>query len=280
MSLKNSCMMCRGQTFDQGIGSFSKTLRPFLTNLSTEEIKFVESAFNFAKEAHSGQKRISGEEYFSHPLSVAKNISKHQPDANTISAALLHDVVEDCGVGLITISEKFNSEVANIVDGVTKISSIDMKDKALTLEFSKNHFTSQLDSYRKLLTAMAGDPRVLIVKLYDRLHNVQTLEWLSAEKRYFYARETIEIYAALAERIGMAGMKSELEDLSFPYSHPDEYENFIKTINQAKSNREKYIKKILYNLKKNFPEAEIQGRAKHNYSIFNKLQSTMVVVMM
>ena len=252
--------------------SFSKILKPKLLDRTKTEIDFIEKAFEFGEEKHRNQRRASGEPYFIHPISVAINIVKHAPDADTIAAALLHDVVEDCHVELADLSKLFNEDVAFLVDGVTKISSIEMKDKALGSEFSKDRFTSQLDSYRKLLTAMAGDPRVLIIKLYDRLHNAQTLEWLPEEKRYFYAKETIEIYAALAERIGMSDLKAELEDLCFPYTHPNEYDDFIKSITLAQSSREKYIKKIISLLSDEISNVEIQGRAKHNYSIYNKLK--------
>jgi len=257
--------------FDSSVGNFSQTLLPHLSDFDKKEIQFIESVFDFAKKMHADQKRISGEPYFNHPLSVAIDIVKHSPDKETVVAALLHDVAEDCDVSIKDLSEKFGPEVASLVDGVTKISSIEMKEKALGLEFSKNHFTTQIDSYRKLLTAMAGDPRVLIIKLYDRLHNSQTLEWLPKHRQKFYALETIEIFAPLAERIGMSAIKSELEDNCFPYAFSDEYDNFIKSITLAKSDREKYIKRIIAILEKKFPNTEVSGRAKHNFSIFNKL---------
>ncbi|MCX6810915.1 MAG: RelA/SpoT family protein [Candidatus Berkelbacteria bacterium] len=259
------------EKFDSSVGSFSQALLPYLSDFDKKEIQFIESAFDFAKKMHADQKRISGEPYFFHPLSVAKNILQHQPDKETVAAALLHDVAEDCDVSIKDLSDKFGSEVASLVDGVTKISSINMKEKALGLEFSKNHFTSQIDSYRKLLTAIAGDPRVLIIKLYDRLHNAQTLEWLPKQRQRFYALETIEIFAALAERIGMSAIKSQLDDLCFPYAYPKEYDDFIKSITIAKTEREKYIKKIINILNKKLPGIEISGRAKHNLSIYNKL---------
>lgn len=264
-------MDSNSEKFGSLAGSFSEKLLPRLAGFSKSEIQFIELAFNFAKNQHQGQLRKSGEPYFTHPLSVAIDIIQHQPDKETIAAALLHDVVEDCDVSVSDISNKFGPEVASLVDGVTKISSIDMKEKALGLEFQKNSFSSQIDSYRKLLTAMAGDPRVIVIKLYDRLHNVSTLEWLTASRQKFYAKETIQIYAALAERIGMSAIKSELEDLSFPYAFPKEYDSFIQSITIAKSEREKYIKKIIKSLSKHLPGIEIYGRAKHNFSIYNKL---------
>ncbi|MFA5158336.1 MAG: RelA/SpoT family protein [Patescibacteria group bacterium] len=258
--------------FDPTVGGFGKVLKPLISSYSDRDVAFIEKAFNFAKEKHKSQSRISGEPYFIHPLGVAINIIKHNPDSDTIAAALLHDVVEDCGIQIFDLSQIFNQDVATLVDGVTKISSIKMKDKALGLEFSKNHFSTQIDSYRKLLTAMAGDPRVLIIKLYDRLHNSQTLEWLPDEKRKFYAKETIEIFAALAERIGMGELKASLEDLCFPYAYPEKYEVFIRSITTAKSTREKYINRIISKISKHIPNTDVHGRVKHNFSIFNKLK--------
>ncbi|PIU24510.1 (p)ppGpp synthetase [Candidatus Berkelbacteria bacterium CG08_land_8_20_14_0_20_39_8] len=264
-------MTSKMKKIDQSVGSFNDSLIPFLSDFEVNEIQFIESVFDFAKEKHFGQKRFSGEDYFIHPLNIAKELIKHQPDKEIVAAALLHDVVEDCEVSVSEIEKKFGHEVAKLVDGVTKISLIEMKEKALGLEFDKNHISSQIDSYRKLLTAMAGDPRVLIIKLYDRLHNSQTLEWLPKSKQKFYALETIQVFAPLAERIGMSTIKSELEDNSFPYAFPEEYSAFIKNITVAKEDREKYIIKIIKILKNHFPGSEIYGRAKHNFSLYNKL---------
>ncbi len=264
-------MNSNNNKFDRSVGSFSETFLPLLSDFDQKETQFIELAFNFAKKSHDQQIRISGELYFTHPLAMAINILQHQPDKETVAATLLHDIAEDCNVSIQELSDKFGPEVAALVDGVTKISSIEMKEKALGIEFSKTNFSSQIDSYRKLLTAMAGDPRVLIIKLYDRLHNSQTLEWLPESRRIFYALETIEIFAPLAERIGMSAIKSELEDNCFPYAFPEKYDDFIKSIIIAKSDREKYIHNIIKILSKKFPDAEITGRAKHDFSIFNKL---------
>jgi len=185
--------------FDPTVGSFDKVLKPLLSSYPDQDIAFIEKAFNFAKDKHSGQKRISGEEYFTHPFRVTFNMLKHSPDADTIAAALLHDVVEDCNVSSLELNQLFGNDVARLVNGVTKISSIEMKDKVLGLEFSKNHFSSQVDSYRKLLTAMAGDPRVLIIKLYDRLHNTQTLEWLPENDENFMLLKRLK-YTQFSQR--------------------------------------------------------------------------------
>lgn len=252
--------------------SFNKKLLPYLKNFDSEEINFIEKAFNFAKNAHGDVKRLSGELYFFHPLNVTTNILKHSPDKETVAAALLHDVIEDCDVNIKKIADIFNDDVSLLVDGVTKISSISMKKKALDLEFNKNDFSNQIDSYRKLLTAMAGDPRVLIIKLYDRLHNSETLEWMPKSRQKFYAFETIQIFASLAERIGMSEIKSELEDNCFPYAFPEEYKNFINQISSFKESRNNYIKEIIKKLSKIFPAATITGRAKHNFSLYNKLK--------
>lgn len=253
-----------------------KKLIDSIKYLSPEDIKKIRAACNFSASAHFGQKRISGEEYITHPLNVAISLANLSSDAETIIAGLLHDVVEDTEFSFEDISREFGDRVAKLVDGVTKISQIKNKKKILKISYFHD-YSEQIDNYRKILAAMAGDPRVIIIKLHDRLHNVQTLNWLSEEKRIFYALETIEIYAAIADRLGMGEIHGQLCDLSFPHAYPNEYKKFVETIRPIQKIRHQNVEDVVTEinllLKNESMKAEINGRVKRDYSLYKKLQT-------
>ncbi|MCX6812743.1 MAG: RelA/SpoT family protein [Candidatus Berkelbacteria bacterium] len=255
---------------------FEENIKPLVSKFAANEKEKIAEAFRFAKNAHLGQKRVSGEDFIIHPVLVAKSFMEVGADSETVIAALLHDAIEDTSVTKDEISKKFGPTVADLVDGVTKISSIKDKEKLLLLGF-EDKFQTQIDNYRKLLTKMAGDPRVIAIKLYDRLHNVQTLEWLPETKRQIYARETIEIYSVLAERLGFGELKGKLNDLCFEYAYPQEYDVFIQSITIPRQERERYITKIIMEIKKHLFENKIKfqiyGRVKRNYSLYSKLKT-------
>jgi GTP diphosphokinase / guanosine-3',5'-bis(diphosphate) 3'-diphosphatase len=224
-------------------------------------------ALDFATLAHDGQKRLSGEPFIAHPIAVAQTLQKWHLDDTAIIAGLLHDTVEDGGATRADIVKEFGEEVATIVDGVTKITKIHLKGS------TNEQFVENL---RKMLLVMAQDLRVVLVKLADRLHNMQTLEYLSAEKQKENAKETLEIYAPLAERLGIGEVKGTLEDLSFKYAFPEKYEALTKITSKSFAEEEMYaekFKKQLYQLlQKKIPGVVINARRKHLYSLFRKLE--------
>ncbi|MBT6031583.1 MAG: bifunctional (p)ppGpp synthetase/guanosine-3',5'-bis(diphosphate) 3'-pyrophosphohydrolase [Kordiimonadaceae bacterium] len=223
-------------------------------------------AYVFSMKAHGMQKRASGDPYFSHPLEVAGILTEMQLDCDTIVTALLHDTIEDTVATYEQIEELFGVDIAKMVDGVTKLSELEY-----TSETSK-----QAENFRKFLLAMSNDIRVLLVKLADRLHNMRTLHHISKpEKRARISRETLDIYAPLAERIGMQEMMNELEDLSFPHVYPEAYESIMKRLDYLYANTENIRDEVINELEKifaqNFLEAEVIGRRKHPYSIWKKI---------
>ncbi len=222
-------------------------------------------AYKLAKHAHENQFRKSGEPYINHPVQIAHIAADMSVDAVTITACLLHDVVEDTPYKIEDIRNFFGAEVAELVDGVTKLTK---------LQYS-THEEQQVENLRKMFLAMAKDIRVIIVKLIDRLHNMRTLGAMPHEKQLEKARETLEVYAPLAHRLGMSKIKVELEDLSLKYLDPVAYEEIRESINQKKSEREEYIKSIIEHIRVKLDEAhiegEVMGRAKHFYSIFRKM---------
>lgn len=257
-------------------------MRPLPQKLSKHIARFtpaeqadVARAYFFAREKHHGQKRKSGSCYILHPLRIAVRIAKDNYDAATVVAALLHDTLEDTNTTIDQIAKTFSDEVAGLVDGVTKVAAIRAKSKIL-ITSNEKLFLAEVDNYRKLLLAMSSDIRVIIIRLYDRLDNVATLNLIDPVKQGFYARETIEIYAPIAERLGMGMVKGELEDLSFPYAYPEEYQKFIKIARPAYKNPRKIIgeaEPVIANfLKKNdVAIISLNSRLKHFYSLYAKM---------
>ena len=230
------------------------------------DIKLIKRAYDFAKQKHGEQLRKSGEPYIIHPVQVAYILATLGLDASTISAALLHDVIEDTDVTLQDLSKEFSEEIAGMVDGVTKLGQLNYSSKE----------EEQVENYRKMFLAMGKDIRVILIKLSDRLHNMRTLKYLSRDRQIANARETMDLYAPLANRLGVYSLKWELEDLSFKYLYPEEYRELVEGIDKKREERLKFIELIMdeirAQLKKQKIEAEITGRAKHLYSIYRKMQ--------
>ncbi|UJA21902.1 bifunctional (p)ppGpp synthetase/guanosine-3',5'-bis(diphosphate) 3'-pyrophosphohydrolase [Thermoleophilia bacterium SCSIO 60948] len=225
----------------------------------------VELAFAFACDRHADQRRGSGEDFITHPVEVAKICAGLRLDTETICAALLHDTVEDTSASLEEVTELFGPTVGQLVDGVTKLTGITFQ--------SRDH--NQAENYRKMMVAMASDVRVILIKLADRLHNMRTLGGLQKHKQLDKSRETLEIYAPLAHRLGIHAIKWELEDLAFQRLHPRKYEEIKKLVSQQRDERERYVTEagefLSAELAKVGIEAEISGRAKHFYSIYSKM---------
>ncbi|MDZ4131822.1 MAG: bifunctional (p)ppGpp synthetase/guanosine-3',5'-bis(diphosphate) 3'-pyrophosphohydrolase, partial [Dethiobacteria bacterium] len=232
-----------------------------------EDWALVEKAYNYSLQAHSGQLRESGESYIIHPLGVVMILADLELDLVTIIAGLLHDVVEDTKITLEEIREEFGEEVAALVDGVTKLSRLDFTSKE----------EQQAETLRKMFIAMAQDIRVVLIKLADRTHNLRTLRYLNTYKQKEIARETLEIYAPLAHRLGIYMIKWELEDLAFRYLQPSEYFLLVDKLDKKRREREHFINRIIWVLQDQLSEAnieaEIQGRPKHLYSIYNKMKT-------
>jgi len=231
------------------------------------DLDLVSRAYRVSAQAHRGQKRESGDDYVSHSVAVATILAEQQMDSTTIAAALLHDVVEDSDVSLDDIRRTFGPEVAELVDGLTKLSTLTFRSTA----------EEQAENYRKLLLSIAKDARVIIIKLADRLHNMRTLEHLDDEKRRRIALETREIYAPLAHRFGMAGVKAELEDLAFKFLEPDDYRALSRQVRAKKVERERTIERLGAPLGDALREAEladieITGRPKNLWSIYKKMK--------
>src|SRR5688572_16196191 len=198
------------------------------------DVEIVSRAYDYSVRAHEGQKRKSGDPYFIHPAAVAGIITELRLDTASICAGLLHDVVEDTLATLDDVEREFGAEVAFLVDGVTKLSKINFASKE----------DRQAENFRKMVVAMARDIRVLLVKLCDRLDNMRTLDFMKAETQDRIARETMEIYAPLANRLGIARIKSELEDLSFKYLEPEAYQSLVEKVKKSAPERDKYIGEV------------------------------------
>ena len=230
------------------------------------DTKLIMKAYNYAVEHHGEQKRRSGEPYIIHPLNVAYILAGVGLDEATICAALLHDVVEDTDATDADLRKDFGDEIADMVAGVTKLE---------TMQFTTVE-EQQVEDYRKMFLAMGKDIRVIILKIADRLHNMRTLKYLKRDRQIANAKETMEIYAPLANRLGLYSMKWELEDLSFKYLYPEEYHELVEGINKKREERLKFIEKIMADirvqLKKQHIDAEVTGRAKHLYSIYRKMK--------
>ena len=240
--------------------------------LPKEKASEIRDAYEFAAGCHKDQQRKSGGPYIEHPLGTAIFLADLNLDATTLSAALLHDVVEDCGITLQQLTNRFGGDVSKLVDGVTKLTRMEIKEIPDSLMEPEDRL--QAETLRKMLVAMAEDVRVVLIKLADRLHNMHTLSALSKTKRDRIARETIEIYAPLAHRLGIWDIKWRLEDMSFHYLQPTEYKQISKMLSARRTERESYISNICETLSGDLKEQKIDahviGRPKHIYSIYQK----------
>lgn len=242
----------------------------FLTELTQylkrEDRELLRAAFLFAEAAHRGQCRRSGEPYISHPLAVASILTQWKLDVQALAAALLHDVMEDSGVSKLELVEKFGKQVAELVDGMSKIDKLEFENKE----------EAQAENFRKMLLAMARDLRVILIKLADRTHNMRTMDSMRPDKQRRIARETLEIYAPIANRIGLNGVYRELDDLSFKYLHPHRYEVLTRALKAARGNRREVVTKILDGIRGKLEsanvEATVYGREKNLASIYRKMQ--------
>ncbi len=231
------------------------------------DLDLIQRAWDFSASAHRGQKRMSGEDFISHSIAVAMILADQLLDTTSITAALLHDVVEDSDVRVEDIARDFGTEVAGIVDGLTKISHLTFRSST----------EEQVENYRKLLLSIAKDARVIIIKLADRLHNMRTLEFLPLERQERIATETREIYAPLAHRFGMAGVKAELEDLAFKFLEPEDYAKYSEQLVASEASRRESIQRLQQPLERELRRAgiewfEITGRSKHLWSIYQKIR--------
>jgi GTP diphosphokinase / guanosine-3',5'-bis(diphosphate) 3'-diphosphatase len=229
------------------------------------DLKEIERAYRFAAEHHEGQKRLSGEDFIEHPLAVAQILADLGLDTTTLEAALLHDTVEDTDVSVADLESGFGPEVSRIVDGLTKLDALSFR--------SREH--EQAENVRKMIVAMAGDIRVLLIKLADRLHNMRTLSALPKDKQRRIATATLEIYAPLAHRLGVQQVKWELEDLSFKTLHPGPYHEIASLVEKRRGERQQYVEGVLEAARARIREAglkaEVEGRPKHLYSIYEKM---------
>ena len=236
-----------------------------LSYLKPEDVELVRAAYHFGEVAHRGQKRLSGKPYITHPLAVAGALAEWRMDVQAIVAALLHDVMEDTAVGKSQIAERFGRQVADLVDGLTKLNKIEFL----------SYQDAQAENFRKMLMAMARDLRVVLIKLADRRHNLQTMTAIRPEKRRRIARETLEIYAPIANRLGLNNISRQLQDLSFRHIHPMRFKVLSKAVKAARGNRRELLGKILEGIHGKLAEARIKagvfGREKSLYSIYRKM---------
>lgn len=249
------------------------------------DVDLIRRAYEFAARFHEGQKRLSGEPYINHPLAAAGILAELEMDSKSISAALLHDVIEDTGAKLEDVSKQFGKEIAQLVDGVTKLKLADFEPRAPETDQEgrkKRHaeYSRSAENLRKILLAMARDFRVMVIKLADRLHNMRTLSALPPERQVKVASETIQIYAPLAHRLGIWQIKWQLEDLAFKYLYPSQYDDMVARVSKTRRERESELNQVISIIKERFAQegikAEIQGRPKHLYSIYQKMQNQEV----
>lgn len=245
---------------------YEEILKQIAETYNSAEQAVLNHAFYFAKSAHTGQKRASGEEYFTHPVAVAKILIDLGMDYNTVAAAFLHDVVEDTPVSESDIKAEFGDEILELVAGVTKLDKIEFK----------SHEEEQAENFKKIFVSMAKDIRVIIIKLADRLHNMRSLNFLSQERQLRMAHETLDIYAPLAGRLGISQIKCELEDLCLKYIDPEAYEYLSVNINSKLTERQEFVESVVKEIKEILDEShivgEVFGRPKHFYSIYKKMK--------
>ncbi|WP_339080494.1 bifunctional GTP diphosphokinase/guanosine-3',5'-bis pyrophosphate 3'-pyrophosphohydrolase [Pseudomonas sp. TMP9] len=236
------------------------------TYLDADQVNLVRRAYFYAEQAHDGQRRRSGEAYVTHPLAVANILADMHMDHQSLMAAMLHDVIEDTGIAKEALDAQFGESVAELVDGVSKLTQMNFETKA----------EAQAENFQKMAMAMARDIRVILVKLADRLHNMRTLEVLSGEKRRRIAKETLEIYAPIANRLGMHSMRIEFEDLGFKAMYPMRSERIRAAVKRARGNRKEIVNKIeesiIHCLSREGMEGEVSGREKHIYGIYQKMR--------
>ena len=244
----------------------TQLLNKLETYLPPAQVDRIRDAYEFGAEAHEGQKRLSGEPYIAHPVAVADLLADLRLDAPTIMAAILHDVIEDTPTAKDEIAERFGADVAELVDGVSKLDHIQFRSRA----------EAQAESFRKMLLAMVRDIRVIMVKLADRTHNMRTLGSVPPAKRRTVARETLEIYAPIANRLGIHSIKSELEELGFKALYPGRYRVIEKALKRARGNQKQFVGKIADNLRSALEKAgvkgRVEGREKHLYSVYQKMR--------
>ncbi len=245
---------------------YQKLIRTIRKYHPSDDISMIEKAYRIARDAHTGQKRKSGEPYIIHPLCVAIILADLEMDKETIASGLLHDVVEDTVMTLEDMTREFGSEVAFLVDGVTKLTQ---------LSWDKDKVEIQAENLRKMFLAMARDIRVIIIKLADRLHNMRTGQFWKPEKQKEKARETLEIYAPIADRLGISRIKTELDDLSLRFLKPEVYQELVEKVNLRKDARERFVREIVDDVRNHMMEADItasvDGRVKHFFSIYKKM---------
>ncbi|MGI8703416.1 MAG: RelA/SpoT family protein [Candidatus Limnocylindrales bacterium] len=256
-----------GQTSSRSLDASARRLQAEVgTHYPNADLEPIQAAYRFAAEAHVEQRRATGEPYVTHPIAAAQLLAELGLDPVAIQAALLHDIPEDTGFSLVDIEDRFGAEVARLVDGVTKLSKFS----------TRSHEEQQAENIRKMFLAMAEDVRVVLIKLADRLHNMRTLYALPSEKQQRIARQTAEIYAPLAERLGIWQMKWELEDLSFKYLEPEAYRSLASQLETRRRARETYVERAVETLRKELAAAgitaELSGRPKHLSSIFRKME--------
>ena len=244
----------------------------------SDDISLIEKAYNLAYEAHKTQVRKSGEPYIIHPLCVSIILADLEMDKETIAAGLLHDVVEDTILTSEELEQQFGADVALLVDGVTKLQTLQLgENNSGSVDKDKEKLEMQAENLRKMFLAMAKDIRVIIIKLADRLHNMRTLKYMKPEKQQRIARETLDIYAPIAQRLGISKIKVELDDLSLKYLQPEVYYDLVDKIAVRKSVREKYIQNIVEEVSEHIAEAgiraKIDGRVKHFFSIYKKMKN-------
>ena len=244
---------------------FIKLKKEILANDKDADIDLIKKAYDFAELKHRGQKRNSGEDYFIHPIAVARTLCEMGLDDDTICAGLMHDILEDTDVTYEQMEELFGKRITFLVDGVTKLKNLKVRSKE----------EKQAEYMRKMVMAMTKDVRVILIKLADRLHNMRTLEYKTKEKQIKTATETLEIYVPIAHRLGIYTIKWELEDLCLRYKEPEVYYELAEMVNKKRAEREEYINKIIEKIKEVLDEANIEytvnGRPKSLYSIYKKM---------
>lgn len=245
---------------------FDDILESIESYTTAPDVELIKKAYVFSGVVHQGQTRLSGEPYMSHPIEVAAILTSLKMDASTVATGLLHDTVEDTHTTLEKVEELFGTEISHLVDGLTKLSKISFEKK-------EEH---EAENFRKMILAMAKDIRIIMIKLADRLHNMRTLEALPRHRQESIARETLDIYAPLANRIGIGWMKTELEDLSFKYLYPDKYTLFKDKLEKGKVESQKHLDAVKESLDKELSthgvKGTVSGRLKHTFSIYKKMQ--------